>query len=81
MAQKTIAGVSLNVTDEGYLEDSSVWTKEVAAGIAAEESVELTDTHYAVLEFIRTKNESGGTEGRKPRLGTKAAVVLGARDA
>ena len=61
MAQKTIAGVSLMVTDEGYLEDTSVWTKEIAAGIAAEEGVELTDTHYAVLDFIRTKAASGET--------------------
>jgi len=61
MAQKTIAGISLMVTDEGYLEDSSVWTKEVAAEIAKEEGIEITDQHYAVLDYIRTKAASGET--------------------
>ena len=61
MAQKTIAGISLSVTDEGYLEDASVWTKEIAAEIAKEDGIELSETHYAVLEFIRNKAQSGDT--------------------
>ncbi len=61
MAQKTIAGIDLIVTDEGYLEDSSAWTKEIATEIAKEEGIELTDKHYAVLDFIREKAQNGET--------------------
>ena len=59
MATKNIAGVSLEVSDDGYLVDSSQWTKEIAAEIAKEEGVELTDKHYELIDFIRNKVASG----------------------
>jgi tRNA 2-thiouridine synthesizing protein E len=61
MATKTLAGVSVDVNDEGYMTDSSQWNKEVATAIAAEEGVELTDKHFEVLDFIRTKVADGAT--------------------
>ena len=61
MATKTLAGVSVDVNEEGYLTDSSQWNKEVATAIAAEEGVELTDKHFEVLEFIRGKVADGAT--------------------
>ncbi len=60
MAQKTYAGVTLEVTDDGYLVDSSKWNEEIAKEIAKEEGIELTDKHFAVLKFIR-ENEAGLT--------------------
>ncbi|MFC2151534.1 TusE/DsrC/DsvC family sulfur relay protein [Bacteroidota bacterium] len=60
MAQKTIAGVNIEVTDEGYLVDSSQWTEEIAKEIAKEEGIELTEKHFEVIKFIR-ENESGLT--------------------
>ena len=64
MAQKTIAGVNLEVTDEGFLVDSSQWTEEIAKELAKEEGIELTDKHFAVLNFIR-ENADGGLTIRK----------------
>ena len=61
MAQKTIAGQSIDVNYEGYMVDASQWTKEVAAELAKEEGIELTDKHYEVLEFLRNANERGET--------------------
>jgi len=61
MTQKTIAGQSVEVNDEGYMVDASQWTKEVAAELAKEEGIELTDKHYEVLEFLRNANEKGET--------------------
>jgi len=61
MAEKTYAGVTVNIDDDGYMTDASQWTKEIAADIAKQESVELTDKHYDVLGFIREKVESGAT--------------------
>ena len=43
MAQKTYAGVSVDVNDEGYFTDPSQWTKEIAVDVAKQEGVELTD--------------------------------------
>ena len=59
MAQKTIAGQSIEVNDEGYMVDASQWNKEVAAELAKEQGIELTDKHYEVLEFLRNANEKG----------------------
>ena len=61
MAQKTIAGVSLEVTDDGYLEDASQWTEDIAKEIAKEEGIELTDKHFEVIKYIRENAESGLT--------------------
>ncbi|MFC2137007.1 TusE/DsrC/DsvC family sulfur relay protein [Bacteroidota bacterium] len=61
MATKTIAGIQIEVNDEGYLTDSSQWNKEVASEIAKEEGVELSDKHYEVLDYIRNKVASGDT--------------------
>lgn len=61
MATKNLAGVSVDVNDEGYMTDSSQWNKEVAAAIAAEEGIELTDKHFEVLDFMRGKVSEGAT--------------------
>lgn len=61
MATKTYAGQSVDVNDEGYLVDASQWNKDIAAEIAKEEGIELTDQHYQVLEFLREASEKGET--------------------
>ena len=61
MATKNLAGVNVDVNDEGYMTDSSQWTKEVAEAIAAEEGVSLTEKHFEVLDFIRNKVADGAT--------------------
>ena len=59
MATKTYAGVNVEVTDEGYLTDPSQWNKEIAAEIAKEEGIELTDKHFEVFDYLRTEHEKG----------------------
>ncbi len=59
MAQKTIAGVSLEVNEEGYLMDSSKWTKDIAIEIAKEEEITLTDKHFEVLNYLRDRQAKG----------------------
>ena len=61
MAQKTIAGHSVEVNDEGYMVDPSQWNREIATEMAREEGIELTDKHYEVLEFLRNASEKGET--------------------
>jgi len=59
MAQKTYAGVTVDVNDEGYFTNSAQWTKEIAVEIAKEEGVDLTDNHFKVLEYLREKHKNG----------------------
>ena len=59
MSVVTIGGLNVEVNDEGYLTDASQWNEEVAAQIAKEEEVELTEKHFEVLNFLREQSESG----------------------
>jgi tRNA 2-thiouridine synthesizing protein E len=61
MAEKKYAGVSVDVNEEGYMNNASQWTKEVGTAIATEEGIELTETHFKLIDFIRTKVENGET--------------------
>jgi len=55
MAEKTIAGVQVNISDDGYLEDMSQWNEDIAKEIAQEVNIELTDKHFEVLNYLREK--------------------------
>lgn len=61
MAEKTYAGVTVNIDEEGYMTDASQWNREVATEMAKEDGLELTDKHFEVLEFIREKVSSGSS--------------------
>ena len=73
MTTKTIANLSVEVTEDGYLKDVSAWNKEIAIAIAKEEGIELTDKHFEVIEFIRNKVAAG--EGLTIRGIGKSGVV------
>lgn len=59
MAEKNYAGVTVSVTDDGYMSNSSQWTKEIAVEIAKEDEIALTDRHFAVIDFLRDKAAKG----------------------
>lgn len=61
MAELTVAGQTINLTDEGYLTDSSQWNKDVAIELAKEEGIELTDDHFKVFDFLRDTVAKGET--------------------
>jgi len=59
MAEKTIAGVQVQVSDDGYLEDMSQWNEDLAKEIAGEIGIELTDKHFEVINYLRDKTAAG----------------------
>ena len=59
MAQKTYAGVTVDVNDEGYFTNPSQWTKDIALEIAKEENITLTDQHFAIIEWLRNRHNAG----------------------
>ena len=59
MSVVTIAGLNIDLNEEGYLTDSNQWNKEVAEEIAKEEEIELTEKHSELLNFLREKHEEG----------------------
>ncbi len=73
MAEKTIAGVQVNITEDGYLEDMSQWNEDIAKEIASGLGIELTDKHFEVLNYLREKTEAG--EALSIRKVGKSGVV------
>lgn len=61
MATKNYAGKDVELNDEGYFLDPGVWTREIAIEIAKEDDIELSEKHFAVLDFIREKVASGAS--------------------
>lgn len=59
MAQKTLGGKTVEVTNEGYLVNSGDWSKDWAAELAKEDGIELTAKHYEVLEYLRKEQAAG----------------------
>ena len=61
MPTKEYAGVAIELNDEGYFTQTDQWTREVAAAMASEDGLELTEKHYEVLEYIRAQVNGGKT--------------------
>lgn len=55
MATLTYDLHTVDVNDEGYLTDPHQWSLELAHEMAREMGIELTDTHIAVLNFLRER--------------------------
>jgi dissimilatory sulfite reductase related protein len=52
MTQKQLNGVTIDIDDEGYMTNHAQWNRDVAAALAKELDIELTDGHWRVLDFI-----------------------------
>jgi len=57
--EKTIAGINVQLTDDGYLTDFSQWNEDIAKELAKEEGIELTDKHWEVIRWIQYQVKSG----------------------
>jgi tRNA 2-thiouridine synthesizing protein E len=49
----TLAGKTVVVDEEGFLEDRSYWNEDVAEAIAKADGIELTPEHWEVINFMR----------------------------
>jgi tRNA 2-thiouridine synthesizing protein E len=48
-----VAGKSFEVDEEGYLTNLADWNQDIAQYLAQEEKVEMTDSHWEVVNFLR----------------------------
>ncbi len=65
MATKKIAGIDVQVNEEGFMTNPAEWTKEIALELAKEEGIELTDAHWKIIDFCRS---SAAASGAAPTL-------------
>ncbi|MBL7877576.1 MAG: TusE/DsrC/DsvC family sulfur relay protein [Cyclobacteriaceae bacterium] len=59
METLTYNGTQIEVNAEGYLKDMNQWTPELAHEMASKEGIELTEKHFEVLNWLRTKQAEG----------------------
>ena len=48
-----VEGKELDTDEEGYLLDLNDWTREAGAELAKTENLEMTDSHWEVIDFLR----------------------------
>ena len=53
MPMVEVAGKTIEVDEEGYLTNLADWNKDVADYLAKEEKVDMTDSHWEVVNFLR----------------------------
>ena len=75
MSEKTLAGKTVEVTNEGYLVNAQDWSIEMAAEMAKEDGIELTDKHYEVLNYLR-KESAAGTQLSIRKVGKSGIVDI-----
>ena len=46
-------GQAIEHDEEGYLSDISLWNKDLALLIAADEDIEMSEDHWEVINFLR----------------------------
>ena len=50
-----VNGKSIGLDENGNLTDPTQWDEDVARALAAEDSIELTDKHFDVLNYLRSE--------------------------
>lgn len=56
--EKSIAGKSITVNEEGYLTDFSQWDKTVGETLAAEAEITLTPRHWDVIKYLQDEHKN-----------------------
>ena len=73
--QRTVAGVAVDVNDEGFFVSPEQWTEAMVPELARGEGIaELTDLHWRVIRFMRREYVEKG-EGPTVRVLGKTSGV------
>lgn len=60
MATQTIAGVTVDVNDEGFMTNPDQWTEAIGAELAKAIEVEMNDEAWAAIKFMREDFKAKG---------------------
>jgi tRNA 2-thiouridine synthesizing protein E len=77
MTTATISGVEVRLDEEGFFEDPTQWTEDMAPQLAADVGIEaLTDWHWQVIRFMRQEYFEKGTGPTVRVLGKTSGVPV-----
>jgi tRNA 2-thiouridine synthesizing protein E len=73
----TLAGINVEVNDEGFLVDPSQWTEAMAVELARKEGIDpLTKEHWQVIRFMRSEYLAKGSGPSVRLLGKTSGVPI-----
>ncbi len=72
-----VNGKIIKTDAEGYLAELGDWSEQLAAAIAQKEGLNLTDSHWEVINFLREGYQSTGTVPNMRQLTKSFAKVYG----
>lgn len=73
----TIAGVAVEITDEGFFVHPDQWTNDIAVELARADGIdELTPQHWQVIDFMRKEYFEKGTGPTVRILGKTSGVSV-----
>jgi tRNA 2-thiouridine synthesizing protein E len=70
MATATIAGREVHVNDEGFLTEYDEWSEDIAAELAKNIDVEMTDEHWKLIKWLREDYKEKGETATTRRVQT-----------
>jgi TusE/DsrC/DsvC family sulfur relay protein len=68
MPTTTIDGHTIHVNDEGFMTDPSEWSEPLAASLATQIGLVLTDEHWQAIRFLRKDYEEQGETATLRRI-------------
>jgi TusE/DsrC/DsvC family sulfur relay protein len=70
-----VADLPISLDAEGFMTDPNEWNESIAAALAKDEGIEeLTDRHWAVINFVREEYDSSGTPPSLRTITKKSGV-------
>jgi len=77
MPTKTVHGVDVDVTDDGFFTDPDQWNEDMVPELAAAEAIDpVTDDHWTVIRFMRKEYAEKGTGPTVRVLGKTSGVTV-----
>jgi TusE/DsrC/DsvC family sulfur relay protein len=76
MPLTTLADRQIHVNDEGFLTDPAEWDEGLAATLASQIGIELTEAHWNILRFLRQDYASQGQTPTLRRVATAGGVPI-----
>jgi tRNA 2-thiouridine synthesizing protein E len=73
----TIAGLTIEVDAEGFMQKPEQWSRDVGQEIARDSGIaEMTDRHWQVVEFMRNQYLETGNAPSIRALGKESGVPI-----
>lgn len=48
-----VRGKAISTDEEGFLSNPSDWTRDVAIALASDERLDMTETHWGLVDYVR----------------------------